>query len=51
LQYAAGFLITTATLHAIGAATGLTVKHFNLVRLGQAAGGAVAAAGVVLTVL
>jgi urease accessory protein len=51
LQYAAGFLIATATLHALGAATGLTVKHFNLVRLGQAAGGAVAAAGVILTVL
>ena len=51
LQYAAGFLLATAALHTIGVGLGLLSQRFNVVRLGQAAGGAVAAAGVALLVL
>lgn len=50
LQYAAGFLLSTAALHLAGAAAGLAVQQWNLARIGQAAGGAVAAAGVVLMI-
>ncbi|MGB0083773.1 MAG: HupE/UreJ family protein [Rhodomicrobiaceae bacterium] len=51
LQYAAGFLLATSALHTIGVSFGLLSQRFNVVRLGQAAGGAVAAAGVALLVL
>ncbi len=51
LQYGAGFLIATAALHAIGAAVGLGVQRLNAARVGQAAGGAVAAAGIALMVM
>lgn len=48
LQYGLGFLLATAALHAIGASLGLVMQRLDLVRLGQATGGALAAAGVVL---
>jgi urease accessory protein len=51
LDYAAGFLIATAFLHAIGASFGFLAKHLDLARVGQAAGGAVAAAGVALMIV
>lgn len=51
IEYAAGFLIATVTLHAIGAFVGLSTQRLNVVKLGQAAGGAVAIAGVLLMVL
>jgi urease accessory protein len=50
IQYAAGFLIATAALHAIGALAGFSARYFNAVRAGQAAGGAVALAGIALMV-
>lgn len=50
IQYASGFLIATVALHAIGAFIGLSTHRFKVVRIGQAAGGAVAIAGLVLMV-
>lgn len=50
IQYAGGFLVATAALHAIGAFIGLSTHRFKALRIGQAAGGAMAIAGLVLMV-
>jgi len=53
LSYAAGFMLATALLHAAGVATGLIAGRLTALggaRLTQAAGGAMALAGVVILV-
>jgi len=47
-EYAIGFLVSTALLHGAGVLFGLLTHRFDALRVGQAAGGAVAAAGVFL---
>lgn len=48
--YAAGFMIATAALHALGALGGFAAGRAGLLRIGQAAGAGVALAGVFLMV-
>lgn len=50
LEYAAGFVLATAVLHAFGVGIGLTAQRFQLNRVGRAAGGAVALAGTLLMI-
>lgn len=50
LSYGLGFLLATSALLAAGVAIGQAAKHFEAGRIGQAAGAALAAAGLVLMV-
>jgi len=50
ITYGIGVLLATTALLGIGAAAGLAAKHLQVARLGQAASGALAAAGLVLMV-
>jgi urease accessory protein len=47
-EYAAGFLLATALLHALGIAAGLTAGRLGGWRIAQTAGAAMAVAGIVL---